>query len=115
MPNPLELPRMLCAVVPLMRGERLAACIRCVVDEFVAFGFRHSALRRRLSGRRSGLVPRLAAIIRTLNDLTKPPARLRCINAIRVNRRSFQVVHFPARKVWSAYVPLVPLAIGGQN
>ena len=35
-PNALELPGMLCAVVPLVGSERLASAERSVVDEFVA-------------------------------------------------------------------------------
>ena len=73
MPHPLEFPRVLRAVIPLMRGERLARLIRCVVNELVAGGLRR-ARRRRLSGRRSGLVPGFAAIVGTLDDLSEPSA-----------------------------------------
>src|SRR4029077_3355818 len=38
MPDSLELPGMLRAVVELMRGERLASLLRGVIDEFVAGG-----------------------------------------------------------------------------
>ena len=82
MPHPLELPGMLRAVVPLMRGERLAGFGRRVVDELVARGLRRT-WGGRLSGRRSGLVPGLAAIVGALDQLPEPAARLRRIQPIR--------------------------------
>src|SRR5260370_39506191 len=62
MPYPLEFPRMLRAVVPLMRGERLASFGRRIVNELVAGGLR-GARGRRLSRRSSRLVPGFAAIV----------------------------------------------------
>ena len=44
MPHPLELPRMLCAVIPLMRGQRCAGLLGGVVDEAIALP-RRKALR----------------------------------------------------------------------
>ena len=82
MPDALELPRMLRAVVPLVRGERLAGFRRCVVDELVALALGHAVRRGgRFAGRCSGLMPGLAAVIRALNDLPEPAAGLRCITA----------------------------------
>ncbi len=63
MPDALELPRMRRSVVPLMRARNT------VVHELVV---------ERL--------PALAAIARLLDDLAKPAARLRRINAIRIGR-----------------------------
>src|SRR5580698_10709319 len=54
-PHPLELPRMLCAVVKLMGGEWLAGLGRCVVDKLVARLCR--PLWQRFTGWRSRLVP----------------------------------------------------------
>src|SRR4030095_13615335 len=64
MPDSLELPRMCRAVVPLMRGERLARFGRCIVNKLVALALGR-AIRSggRFARRRSGLVPGLAAII----------------------------------------------------
>src|SRR5919106_6444942 len=77
MPDALELPGARRAVVELVRGERFAGFGRCVVDKLVAFALGH-ALRGggRLAGRCAGLIPCLAAVIRALNDLSKPAARL---------------------------------------
>src|SRR5260370_22994036 len=110
MPHPLELPGMLRAVVPLVRGERLAGFVRRVVSELVARRLRRTG-RRRFSGGRSRLVPGFAAILGALNNLAEPAAGLRCVNAIRIGRRSLQVIHFPACKMWAADVPLFALAV----
>src|SRR5580692_1392016 len=105
MPHPLELPRMLRAVVPLMRCERFAGFIRAVVDELVAGGFRRTG-RGRFSGRRPRLMPGFAAVIRALNDLPKPAARLRGVKSIRVGRRTFHVINLPARKMRAGDFPM---------
>src|SRR5207244_6184658 len=47
MPHPLELPGMLRAVVPLMRGERLAGFGRRVVGELVAVSLGRARDRKR--------------------------------------------------------------------
>src|ERR1041385_5168041 len=74
MPDPLEFPRMLCAVVPLMRpGDS-------VVNEFVALAFWHASLALQLFRTTSRRYPAFAAVIRALNDLPEPTARLRSVN-----------------------------------
>src|SRR3989454_4604626 len=75
MPDALELPGMLRAVVPLVRGEGFAGVRRRVVDELVALAGRHAV--RRLRHSTPGRLPRLAAVARALDDLSEPPARLR--------------------------------------
>src|SRR5438067_10254325 len=92
MPDALELPRPRRPVV-LLVGARTA-----LVDELLA-------------GRR----PRLAAVVRTLDQLSKPTTRLRRVQPIRISRRSLQVVHLPACKVRAGHVPSVALAIRGQH
>ena len=68
MPDALEFPRMLRAVVPLMRARD------AVVNEFVALTHRHSLrVYSRAAARR---VPAFAAVIGTLDDLSKPCAGL---------------------------------------
>src|SRR5881392_2844713 len=101
MPHALEFPGMLCPVVPLMRGQRLGGR---VVGEFVALAFRRAWLCRLPSGG-SRLMPGLAAIVRALDQLPEPSARLRRVNAIGICGRSFEVIHFPARKVGTAHIP----------
>src|SRR5271157_5138408 len=72
MPDPLELPRVLGAVIELMRGEGFAGLRRGVVGEFVA--------RASLHGLRAGLyvtsrrLPGLAAVVRPLDHLPEPAA-----------------------------------------
>ena len=63
MPDALELPGVLRAVVPLVRGEGFAGFRRSVVDEFVALAGRHAAGRGRHLA--SGRLPRLAAVTRS--------------------------------------------------
>src|ERR1700674_1854654 len=115
MPDALELPRMLSAVVPHMSRERLAGFRRDVVSEFVALPFRHSIRSGRgLARRESWLEPVFTAVIRALNDLSEPRARLRRVNPVRINRRSFQVIHFPTRKVRTVHFPVFALCVRSQ-
>src|SRR6187401_3213530 len=81
-PYPLELPRVRRAVVPLVRPGS------AVVGELVA-----------------GRLPGLAAVVRSLDELTEPAARLRGVDAIGIGRRPLEVVHLPAREVRAADVP----------
>src|SRR5277367_290129 len=111
MPDTLKLPRMLRAVIPLMRGERLG---RGVIRELIAFALGRAG-GSGLAGRRSRLMPGFAAIVGTLNDLPEPAAGLRGVNSIRINWRSLHVVNFPARKVGAADVPLFALAVRRQD
>src|SRR5947209_1809392 len=116
MPDSLELPRALRAVIPLMRGERFAGFGRRVVDELVALAPGHSVRSGgRLSRRCSGLMPCLAAVVRALNDLPKPAAGLRRVNPIRVNRRAFYMIDLPAREVRAADAPTLSLCVRSQD
>src|SRR5438309_125132 len=117
MPDPLELPRMLRAVVPHVRRERLSSFFgRSVVDEFVAFAFQWALLRGRLfAGRRAGLYPGLAAVIGALDDLPEPSAGLRRVNSVRIRRRSLQVINLPASEVRTADLPAFAFSIGRQH
>src|SRR5206468_4375040 len=103
MPDPLELPRMLGAVVPLVRARD------AVVNEFVTFTHRHT-LRSccRPATRR---VPRFAAVIGTLNNLPEPGARLRRVEPVLINRRTFHVINLPARKMRAVIFPVFPLLV----
>src|SRR5437588_2804836 len=87
-PNPLELERPRRAVIPLV-GARLA-----LVDELVP-----------------NRLPGLAAVVRTLDQLSEPAGRLRCIQPVRVDWRPLDVVHLPAAKVGPVDLPTLALAI----
>ncbi len=86
MPDPLELPGMLGAVVPLV-GPRVA-----VICEFVADRF-----------------PGFAAIVGALDGLPEPAAGLRCIDPVRINGRALEMVNLPTREMRAADIPLVRL------
>ena len=113
MPDALELPRVLRAVVPLVSGEGFAGFGRSVVDEFVALARGHFAGHDRHFT--SGRLPRLAAVARALDDLPKPAAGLRRIEAIRVGGRALDVVDLPPRKVRAIDLPPFALAVRCQN
>src|SRR3954451_20721707 len=66
-PHPLELPRTLRAVVPLVRRQRLAGLGRGIVSELVALPFRRAV--GRLLDPASGRLPGLSAVVRALDDL----------------------------------------------
>src|SRR5712691_9146493 len=91
MPDALELPRMLRAVIPLMSAGR------AVVIE---------VLTHRL--------PSLAAVVGTLDHLAKPARRLRGVDPVRINRGAFEVIDFPAREVRTADLPILALPVGGK-
>ena len=65
-PDAGELPRMLCAVIPLVRP------CHAVVGKLVPHGF-----------------PTLSAVVGSLDHLTEPAAALRGIQAVRIERRAF--------------------------
>ena len=116
MPDPLELPRMLRAVVPLVRGQRFAGFRRRVVDELVAFALGHAVRGRgRFARGRAGLVPGFAAVVRALDDLAEPTAGLRRIDAIGIDAGTLEVVNLPAREMRPADIPFLALAVRSQN
>lgn len=76
-PDTLELPWVLRTVVELVRGERFAGFGRRIVAKLVAFSDgRAVGVLRRLPGFESRLMPRLAAVVGALNDLSEPAAGL---------------------------------------
>src|SRR5205814_1788070 len=76
MPDALELPGMLGAVIPLMGGEGLARLRRGVVEELVALALGPSLGRFEVLGVAAGREPGLAAVVGALNDLSEPAAGL---------------------------------------
>src|SRR5438552_1248174 len=112
-PHPLELPGVLRTVVPLVRGERLAGLGRGVVHELVALTGRHAVRSLRHAAARC--LPRLARVAGALNDLSEPPARLRGVETIGIRGRSLHVIDLPPREVGTAHVPLLALAVPGQD
>src|SRR5262249_15884952 len=115
MPDALELPGMLGAVIPLMCGERFAGLGRRVVDELVALALGHSSRRGLLARRRAGLRPGLAAVIGPLNDLPEPAAGLGSEQTVRIARRTLEVVNLPARKMRAVDVPLLAPSIRSKD
>src|SRR6202030_1327692 len=89
MPDALELPGMLVAVVKLVSCQRLSAFRRGVVHELVAFAFGRAAGAGGFTWGRSGLMPGLAAVVGPLNHLAEPAAGLGGVDAIRVGWRTF--------------------------
>src|SRR5882762_10049674 len=115
MPNPLEFPGMLRAVVKLVGGKRRASLCRSVVQEFVTLALGLPSGSGRLSRRRPRLKPGFPAVIRALNDLSKPATGLRNVKAIRIGGRTLGVINLPAREMRATDVPLSALAIRGQD
>src|SRR5450432_2565419 len=92
MPHSLELPRVRGAVVPLMRSG-------------------HTFVGKVVTHWR----PRHAAVLRALNDLAEPAARLRRIEAVGIRGRSCHVKDFPACKVWPAHLPAFSRVVRRQH
>src|SRR2546430_3591039 len=113
MPDALELPGMLRAVVPLMRGEGPARLRGRVVGELVALAFGETF--RGLFQHTSRRLPRLAAVAGALDDLSEPPARLRRVQPVRIGGGSLYVLELPPPRVEGAHAPLVVLALPLQG
>ena len=92
MPDALELPRVRRAVVPQVRAGD------AVVHELVAHR-----------------LPRLAAVVRALDDLAEPACRLRGVQPVRIGRRSLEVIDLPAAEVRTADIPPFALAVRRQD
>ncbi len=92
MPDPLELPGMLSAVVPLM-GTWVAVVAKVVAD----------------------CLPGVAAVVGPLHRLPEPAARLGGVEAVRIGGRTLQVINLPTREVRAADVPVLAFAVGCQD
>src|SRR5438270_4281063 len=92
MPDAFEFPRTRGAVIPLMRAGN-AGIFERVADR----------------------VPRFAAVVRALHDLTEPAAGLRRVQPLRIGGRAFHVINFPAAEMRAADIPFLALAVGTQN
>src|SRR6266496_1015628 len=92
MPDSLELPGVLRAVVPLMRAGS------ALVREFIA---------NRLPGG--------APVVGALEHLPEPAAALRGVEPVRVHRGSLEVIDLPACEVGAAHLPAVALSVGHQD
>src|SRR5579864_1370202 len=109
MPDALEFPRMLRPVVPLMcAGDT-------IVNKFVAFAFWKTVLALQLFRLAAGRVPGFPAVIRPLNDLPEPIARLRRVDPVRIHRRPFHVVNLPPGKIRPFHFPILTLRIRRQD
>ena len=60
-------------------------------------------------------LPGLAAVVGALDQLPEPAAGLRGVDAVGIGGRALEVVDLPAGKVRAADVPLLALAVGGQD
>src|SRR5262245_6827653 len=60
-------------------------------------------------------LPRLTTVVRALDDLAEPAARLRGIQPLRGSWRPFDVVDLPAPEVRPVDVPLLAGPVGGQD
>src|SRR4030095_1995551 len=115
MPDALEFPRMLSAIVPLVGREWFPRFRRSIVNEHVTFALRHPFRRHQLFRLCAGRIPRFAAIVGTLNDLPEPGARLRRIDPVGINRGTFHVINFPPREMRAANFPSLACAIRSQD
>src|SRR5687768_11804376 len=112
MPDSFELPWFCSAVIMLMRGELFAGFLRRVVNKLIALAHRHAFGRHdRSAGWRSWLEPRLATVVRALNDLAKPAAGLRRVNAVRIHGRTLHVIDLPSGEMRATNVPLYSFSI----
>src|SRR5579884_4081830 len=92
MPDPLELPRVRRPIVPGVGAGR------SLIDELV-----------------TNRLPGLAAVVRALDHLPEPATGLRCIQSIRIDRRTLDVEDLPAREVGATDLPVFALAVRRQN
>src|SRR5687767_7187658 len=112
MPHSFELPRMWSAVIKLVRRKWFAGFGGGVINKLVAFAHGHTFRRHdRRTRWRSGLQPRLATVVRSLNDLPEPAAGLRRENAVRIHGRAFDVINLPAGEMRTTNVPLFTFPI----
>src|SRR5438094_6071337 len=109
MPDPFELPRMLRAVVKLVRAHF------ALIHKHVALAFGHATRADQVFGLRSGWIPRFATVIGTLDDLPEPAAGLRRVDPVRIRGRAFEVIHLPAREVRPADFPVFARAVRRED
>src|SRR5262249_32291634 len=100
----------------LVRGERFAGLGRRIVDELVALALGHAVGGVGwLALGRARLVPGLASVVGSLDDLPEPPTGLRRINPVRIDRRALEVVHLPPGEERPVDLPLLALTVGGED
>src|SRR5581483_7341342 len=108
-PDPLELPWMLGAIVPHVSSGR------AVVNELVALALQHAAPALQILRLTPRCFPGFPAIVRALQNLAEPTAGLRGVDPVGVHRRAFQVIHLPAGEVRTINLPVLALSVGGEN
>ena len=107
MPDAFEFPGVGFAVVPLVGAGD------AIVNEFVAFTFRHALGRLRYSAARR--FPCFAAVTGALDDLSEPTAGLGGVNPVGVDGGAFKVVDFPAAEVGAVDLPFLAFGVGGED
>ena len=88
MPDPLEFPRMRCAIIPLMRAGN------AIISKLVARRF-----------------PGFPAIVGALDHLPEPTAGLRGVDSIGIDGRTFEMVDFPSAKVGTGDIPMFTVGV----
>src|SRR4051812_12072178 len=86
-----------------------------IIDELVALALGHPFGTLEILGFAAGRAPGFSAVVRALDDLSKPAARLRSVDAIGICRGGFHVVNLPSAKQRAGNVPLLPIAVGGAD
>src|SRR4051812_30831294 len=114
-PNALEFPWMLRAVVPLMRRDWLAGLRRDVIHEFIALTFGPALRCLELVGAAARREPGFAAVVGPLDHLAEPTAGLRGVQPIRVSRRPLHVVNLPPAKERLADLPFLAFAVARKD
>src|SRR5437763_11732960 len=104
MPDALEFPRMLSAVVPLVGRERFPRFRRSIVNEHVTFALRHPFRRHQVLRLCAGRIPRFAAVIGTLNYLPEPGACLRLVDSVGISWRNFLILYLQIYDLWTFYL-----------
>src|SRR3954468_7211808 len=116
MPDAFEFPRVLRPVVPLVRSKWFTVRRFGVIGELIALAHRHAFWSFSFLARWCArLEPGFSTVVGALNDLAKPAACLRRVDAVRIDRRSFEVVHFPAAKMGTSNVPLFSGTVGDKD
>ena len=64
---------------------------------------------------RDEAAPGFPAIAGTLNDLSKPSTGLRCVQPVRIGRRTFHVINLPAGKMRPIHLQVLALRIRRQD
>src|SRR3954469_11838649 len=105
MPHAFELPGVLRSIVPLVSAGY------SIINEFIAFGLRHSFRAFQFFWIAPWCLPCFSAVARALDDLSEPGAGLRSVNPVRVDRGTLHVINLPAREMRPVHFPVFALRV----